>query len=152
MTTDGRVRLEILEEFLDGRRPSVSSLAESLGADAREVTAAFERLAAGRAIVLAQGTHDILMAAPFSGVRTDHQVKTSTERYDANCIWDALGIPAMLAAAGRAADATITSRCEDCGAPLTLEVRAGRVTVEPEGVVAHFAVPAASWWQDIVFT
>ena len=149
---DTQVRLSILEEFLEGRRPSVSSVAQALGADAPDVAASFERLAAGRAIVLVRGTQDILMAAPFSGVRTDHQVQTAIARYDANCIWDALGIPAMLAAAGRSGDATITSRCEDCGAPLMLEIRAGRVTAEPDDVVVHFAVPAARWWQDIVFT
>jgi len=149
---DAVVRLAIQEEFLLGRRPSVASIASTLGRDAPDVESAFDRLAAGRALVLAQGTRDILMAAPFAGVQTDFRVRCGERSYYANCIWDALGIPAMLAAAGRPSDASIESRCADCAAPLRLDVAAGRVRAEPAEVVAHFAVPAARWWDDIGFT
>lgn len=149
---DARVRLAILEEFLAERRPTVEGIGDRLGVDAREVPAAFERLAAGRAIVLARGTRDIRMAAPFSGIRTDHQVTIGAQRHYANCIWDALGIPAMLAAAERPSDATIETRCADCDATLRLDVLDERVTANPPSPVAHFAVPAAKWWADIVFT
>jgi hypothetical protein len=149
---DAAVRLAIQEEFLLGRRPTVASIASTLGRDASDVEAAFDRLAAGRALVLAQGTRDIRMAAPFAGVQTDFRVRCGDRSYYANCIWDALGIPAMLAAAGRPSDANIETRCDDCASPLWIDVTAGRVRAVPPDVVAHFAVPAAQWWADIVFT
>ena len=149
---DSQIRLEILEQYLDGRPPTVDTVAAARKVAADEVSGAFRRLAEGRAIVLVPGTTDILMAAPFAGDVTDHVVTTPKHRYHANCIWDAFGIPAMLAAAGRPAEATITTRCEDCGAPLTVDVRDGHVAANPPRPVAHFAVPAARWWADIVFT
>ncbi|HET7186808.1 MAG TPA: organomercurial lyase [Gemmatimonadaceae bacterium] len=149
---DAAVRLAIQEEFLLGRRPSVASVASTLGRDASDVDAAFDRLAAGRAVVLVQGTRDILMAAPFAGVQTDFRVRCGERSYYANCIWDAVGIPAMLAAAGRPSNASVETRCADCAAPLRLEVADGSLRAEPPDVVAHFAVPAAQWWADIVFT
>ena len=149
---DARVRLAVLEGFLLGGRPSVASVASVLTASADDVGAAFERLAAGRAFVLAPGTRDILMAAPFSGVRTDFRVRVGERSYYANCAWDALGIPAMLAAVGRSADASIETRCLDCAASLAIDVRGGELTAEPPGPVAHFGVPAARWWADIVYT
>ena len=147
-----RVRLAVLEEFLRGRRPSVASVASVVGASPVEVSSAFARLADERAFVLAAGTDDILMAAPFSAVRTDFRVRIGERSHYANCAWDALGIPAMLAGAGRPADASIETRCLDCAAPLSVQVRGGNVTADPSAPVTHFAVPAARWWADIVFT
>ncbi|HEX2779371.1 MAG TPA: organomercurial lyase [Gemmatimonadaceae bacterium] len=151
---DARVRLAVLESFLRGERPSVANVARDVADSEAEVGAAFERLAAGRAFLLEPGTRDIRMAAPFSGVPTDHRVHIGGREYFANCIWDALGIPAMLAAAGRPSEARVETRCLDCGAELALAVDADRVVAESPGLapVAHFAVPAAGWWADIVFT
>ena len=148
---DTRVRLAILDGFLAERRPTVASVASAVGAESRDVEAAFGRLAAGRAIVLTTG-HEILMAAPFAGTRTEFRVRVGERSYYANCIWDALGIPAMLAGAGRPSDAEIETRCADCAQPLAVEVRGDRVASRPDGALAHFAVPAARWWEDIVFT
>jgi len=149
---DTAVRLAIMDTFLGGAIPSVGVVASALGADIGAVEAAFDRLAAGRAIVLAPGTRDIRMAAPFAGLPTDFRVQVGGRSYYANCIWDALGIPAMLAGARRSADARIETQCPDCSAPLGLAVDAGRLTTAVSGAVAHFAVPAARWWADIVFT
>jgi signal transduction protein with GAF and PtsI domain len=149
---DGAVRLAILDEFLEERVPSVDSVARRLGDEAAAVRESFERLASGRAIVLKPGTHDIRMAAPFAAERTDFVVRVGERSYHANCIWDALGIPAMLQATDQFGDADIETTCLDCSTPLSLAVRGGRVTSDPADVVAHFGVPAARWWADIVFT
>jgi hypothetical protein len=66
-------------------------------------------------------------------------------RYFGNCVWDALGIPSMLAL-----DATIEARCGCCEDRMRLEVAAGGLT-HSEGVV-HFGVPVREWWTDIAFT
>ena len=143
---DATLRLRILHGFLAGEMPTVSSMASALRASETEVAEGFDRLAAGRAIVLVPGTHDILMAAPFAGRRTDFRVTVEDREYDANCIWDALGISGMLGGVS----ATIETRCSDCDEALRVEVRGRTISADP-GVV-HFAVPAARWWSDIVFT
>jgi hypothetical protein len=65
--------------------------------------------------------------------------------YYANCAWDALGIPAALHA-----DAVVQASDGHTGEAITLEVHAGQPAPEP--CVIHFAVPAARWWEDIVYT
>jgi hypothetical protein len=156
MTSDAEfdrlVRLTIMESFLAGDRPSVRSVSATLAAPAEQVALAFDRLAEGRAIVIAPETRDLLMAAPFAGTPTDHAVRVAERTHHANCVWDALGIPAMLAAAGQPADAAIETRCPDCAASLHLLVEAGTLTTAEGAIVAHFAVPAARWWADIGFT
>ena len=149
---DGAVRLAILETFLAGRVPSVRDVAGLVGAESEAIAQALERLAAGRAIVLAPDARELLMAAPFAAAPTDHRVRVGAREYHANCVWDALGIPAMLAGAGRPSDAVIETRCPDCAATLRLRVDGGYLTAEPPDIVAHFAVPAADWWKDIGFT
>ena len=149
---DGRVRLAILEEFLSERTPTVETVASALGLGAEDVRSAFDRLATGRAIVLVEGTHDIRMAAPFAATRSDFHVRTSTQSCYANCVWDAVGVSALLAGAGRPSDVDVHTSCADCAEPLTLRVRKGTLTADPVDAVAHFAVPASHWWDDIVFT
>ena len=143
---DATLRLRILHGFLDEERPTVESMSEALHAPAADVAAGFERLASGRAIVLAPDSHDILMAAPFAGRPTDFHVKIEGRQYDANCIWDAMGISGMLGGV----NAEIETRCGDCDEPLYLTVRDRAIIGEP--AVVHFAVPAARWWDDIGFT
>lgn len=145
--TDNDVRLHIYREFLArGAPPGVRDAARALKLSEAEVAAAYDRLASGRVIVLRPGTHDIVMAAPLSAVPTRFVVRVGDERsYYANCIWDGLGVLAMLGATG-----VVDALCGDCDEPLALRVRDGRL--EPNGAVVHFAIPAARWWEDIVFT
>ena len=143
---DASVRLGILRACLDGSTPTVSVLAASLDAKGSDVAASFDRLATGRAIVLVPGTHDIRMAAPFATRPTGFRATVAGRTYNANCIWDAMGIPAMLGATEAAIDTT----CADCNAPLHLDLRDGAMGGDQS--VVHFAVPAARWWEDIVFT
>jgi Alkylmercury lyase len=149
---DPSVRLAIMEALLGGSVPTVASVSSALGAAPDDVAAAVDRLAAGRAIVLRPGSREILMAAPLAGVRTEFSVRVGEQPLYANCIWDAVGVPVMLAGAARPADVTIETRCADCAEVLKLEVRDGRLTTNPPDAVAHFAVPAGRWWADIVFT
>ena len=65
--------------------------------------------------------------------------------YHGNCVWDALGVIAMLGS-----DGEVETSCADCDSPLELSVRDGALA--PTDTVVHFAVPAARWWEDIVFT
>ena len=85
------------------------------------------------------------MAPPFSGVATAFPVEANGKRYYANCVWDAYGIAAALPA-----DAIIPASDGHTSEPLTLEVKNGQPVLHH--YVAHFAVPTAQWWDDIVFT
>ena len=109
------------------------------------VLAAWNRLREGRAIVTGEDGIAIRMANPFSGIRTEHTFESAGVRYYANCAWDALGIPAALGRGG-----TVRSRCAHSGESLRLEV----AEEGPERCdwLFHSLVPAARWWDDIVFT
>jgi mercuric reductase len=144
---DDDVRLHILRELIaSGAAPSVRDTGAALGVSESDAAAAYERLAANRVIVLQPGTRDVLMAAPLSAVPTPHVVRMADGRlHYANCVWDALGVIAMLGM-----DGDVETVCADCEAPLRLTLRGE--ALQPTDAVVHFAVPAARWWEDIVFT
>ena len=91
------------------------------------------------------GTTQVWMAAPLSAVPTAFRVETPRGEFWGNCIWDGLGVVSMLGG-----DGTVETHCPDCEEPMTLRVE-HRDLVEGEGI-AHFAVPAARWWDNIGFT
>jgi hypothetical protein len=128
-----------------GKMPSVGQVAESVGVRVDEVKAAYSRLYQRRLLVLESDGVSIRMAPPFSGVPTQHRVRVGDTEYFANCAWDALGIPAALHRTGQ-----VVSRCEQTREPLL--IRVDERGPEPVPCVIHFAVPAALWWRDIVFT
>jgi hypothetical protein len=143
---DRDVRLLVYRRFLDdGAPPTVDDVAEALGTSPGEVEAAFRRLEAARVLVLAPGTLTVWMANPLSAFPTPFWVTTPRGAWWGTCVWDALGIPAMLSE-----DATISTTCADCSEPLDLRVGGG--SLEPTGAVAHFAVPARRWWENIGYT
>jgi hypothetical protein len=123
----------------------VAEAAAALERTTREVNLSLRRLADAHILVLQKGSGEILMAAPFSAVPTAFLVKVGDRRYYGNCIWDALGIPSMLKQ-----DATVNASCGCCGTAMTLEVANGSL-VHARGL-AHFAVAAARWWDDVVFS
>jgi len=96
-------------------------------------------------LVLEADGRSIRMASPFSEVSTKHVVEAGSIKYFANCAWDALGVIAALQEAG-----TVHSRCEQSGEPHHLTV--GLQRPEPSDCLFHCLVPAAKWWDDIVFT
>lgn len=143
-TFDREVRLAVYRKVVgEGMPPTAPEIASGLGVATSDVETSFRRLADGHVLVLAPGTPYIWMANPFSAIPTPFEVAVGDRRYFANCIWDALGIPACLHA-----DARIDTYCPDCSEPLSLEIREDELAGGVEGVI-HFAVPAARWWEDI---
>jgi hypothetical protein len=129
-----------------GTVPSSGEVAKAIDLAEEDVRASFARLHAKRLLVPEPGDPSrIRMAPPFSGVPTAFPVEANGKRYYANCVWDAYGIAAALHA-----DAVIPASDGHTGESLTLEVKNGQPILQP--YVAHFAVPAAHWWDDIVFT
>jgi hypothetical protein len=145
MALDDDVRIEVLRGFVDrGRPPVPPELAERLGTSVADVEAALRRLHDGHVLVLAPGTPYVWMANPFSAVPTPFEVRAGERSWFGNCIWDALGIVALLGGTGE-----VRTWCPDCREPLAVGVHDGEVADAPEGAVVHFAIPAAEWWADI---
>ena len=143
---DQQIRRYVYDQAMRaGRPPPIAETAAAFTVSEGDVRDSFQRLAESHILVLQPEDGEILMANPFSAVPTPFVVRSGERSYYGNCIWDALGIPAML---GR--DAVVEASCADCGTAMTLEVAAGRL--RPAQGVAHFAVPAMHWWDDVVFT
>ncbi len=146
MELDDRVRIAIYERFVaEGEPPSPASVAELLSIPKEEAQGAFHRLAEAHVIVLTPGTSEVWMANPLSAVPTSFRVETPRGSFWGNCVWDGLGAVSMLGG-----DGTVTTHCADCEEPMALRVEGGRL-VDTDGL-AHFAVPARRWWDDIGFT
>lgn len=128
----------------EGLPPAIAETSAALSRSSDEIRASFQRLADGHILVLQKGSGEILMANPFSAVPTPFLVKVDDRSYYGNCIWDGMGIPAMLKQ-----DATIEASCGCCSTAMSLKVTNGSLE-EAQGL-AHFAIPAAHWWDDIVF-
>jgi hypothetical protein len=123
-----------------GRAPA----ARELG-DEDEVRAGWRELHDAHALVLNPATDEIRMANPFSAVPTAYRVQAKGRWWYANCAWDAIGVLGAFAVDGR-----VESSCPDCGEPYAVEVSGG--TVDRPDLFFHCLVPAAQWWDDIVFT
>lgn len=142
---DKVVRHHVYDSVMQsGLLPTIAETSSALARSPADVRDSFQRLADGHILVLQQGSGEILMANPFSAVPTPFLVKAGGQAYYANCIWDAMGIPAMLKQ-----DAIIEASCGCCSTAMTLNVTNGSLE-EAQGI-AHFAIPAAHWWDDIVF-
>lgn len=145
-TFDQQVRAYIYDTVLtQGTIPIIAEVAAELGSTPSEVTAAFRRLAQGHVLVLQPENHEILMANPYSAVPTPFQVEAGGRSYWGNCVWDALGVLAMLRQDGQ-----VVAGCGDCHETMTLSVHDGQIVNSPG--IAHFSVPAKQWWDNIVFT
>jgi hypothetical protein len=143
---DRDVRLRLYGRFVEtGRPPSAAETAEALGVAPGEVESAYRRLHDERVIVLHPGTTEVWMANPLSAVPTPFSVEAGGRSFFGNCVWDALGVVAMLGGTGR-----VTTTCPDCGDPLALQVREGSLFAG-DGLV-HYEVPARRWWDDIGYT
>lgn len=128
-----------------GRAPTPDQVAEEAQVSLADVAARWGRLAEEHALVLEEGALALRMVNPFSAVPTPHRVESGGRSWYANCGWDAFGICAALHSEGR-----IATTCPDCGDQLVVHVRDG--LPDNDSYVFHCLVPAAHWWDDIVFT
>jgi hypothetical protein len=128
-----------------GRVPRAADVAGIAGVGVAEIRDSWRRLHDAHALVLHADGDEIRMANPFSAVPTPFRVDVAGQQWDANCAWDAFGVCAALGT-----DGLIDTSCPDCGESISCEVR-DRVPGDPT-LRFHCLVPAAAWWDDIVFT
>ena len=142
---DVQVRTHVYDEIITACRfPSIRDAARSVGVEESTVRDAFRRMQDAHVLVLQTDSGEILMANPFSAVPTPFLVEINDKSWWGNCIWDALGIAAMVGG-----DAVITTGCGDCNDAMQVRIEGG--SVSGEGIV-HFSVPASRWWDNIKFT
>jgi hypothetical protein len=125
--------------------PAIDDVAAALSLSPAEVEASFRRLEERHVLVFAPGTRNVWMANPLSAFPTPFRVETPRGAYWGNCVWDAFGVVAMLGG-----DGVVLTTCADCGDEMSLRVRRG--VLDPAEGVAHFAVPARRWWDNIGYT
>lgn len=128
-----------------GRSPAAGEVGRAAGLAVEDVYAGWRRLHHAHALVLNRAGTEIRMANPFSAVPTAYRVWAAGRWWYANCAWDAFGVCAAFHVDGR-----IEASCPDCGEAVTVAVRDERP--DDEGLLFHCLVPAAHWWDDIVFT
>ena len=141
------VRLYVVRTTMDTSAvPSASETAGALRITDDQAIEAYRQLAEGHVYVLEpRDPGRLRMANPFSAIPTPFEVETSGRHYYGNCVWDGLGIISLMGGTGQ-----LKTRCPDCGETMTLAV-SDRALVDKEGLV-HFSIPAARWWDDIIFT
>lgn len=143
---DTRTKLVIYQSIANSARiPARAELATQLATDLPAIDAALTRLREKKLVFLGRESGEIVMAPPFSAVPTTFAVEAGGQTHFANCVWDGYGIAAALKR-----DAKIHASCGCCGDPMRMEVKSGRPVPTPG--VAHFAVPARHWWDDLTFT
>jgi hypothetical protein len=127
-----------------GRAPSAPALADHFGAKRRDITRTLEQLAAARHLVLDDHGR-VVMAHPFATVPLGFSVMGARTLWWGGCAWDAFAMPALLQ---NEASVLVATTCPACGMAHAWNVN----RVGPPGglQVAHFLVPMAKVWDDVL--
>jgi hypothetical protein len=141
------VRLAVYETFSRaGRAPSTGELADRFGVVVSEVGDALGALASNRHVVLGDDG-SIVMAHPFSSVPLGFSVMGRDTLWWGGCAWDSFALPHLLHWED---EVLVATRCPSCARPHAWSV--GREQPPAGDQVAHFLVPVAQMWDDVVHT
>jgi hypothetical protein len=141
------LRLAVYRAFAGtGRAPSGVDLADEFGVTPAEIERGLRDLHNARHLVLSQDG-EIVMAHPFSAVPLGFSVMGRETLWWGGCCWDAFALPHLLPAEG---EVLVATRCPACSRPHAWNV--GTTAPPPGDQVAHFLVPAARMWDDVVHT
>lgn len=141
------LRLAVYEGFASsGLTPDVGELADRFETGPEEVRRGLRELHRQRHVVL-DGDDRIVMAHPFAAVPLGFAVMGSSTLWWGGCAWDSFALPHLLP---DEPEVLVSTRCPGCGAAHAWVVGRER---PPDGEqVAHFLVPVARMWDDVVFT
>lgn len=142
-----RLRVAVYRSFAEtGQPPRIADLCNELGAEEGSIRAGLRELAAGRHLVLDKDDR-ILMAHPFATIPLGFSVMGRSTLWWGGCAWDSFALPHLVP---EQSPVLVATQCPNCGRPLAWSVGTEH---PPEGEeVAHFLVPAAHMWDDVVFT
>jgi hypothetical protein len=139
------IRLAVYKQLAKtGRAPEVPALAEHFGVRKRDVRDALEALAAARHLVLDDDDR-VVLAHPFATVPLGFSVMGVRTLWWGGCAWDAFAMPSLLP---HEESVVVATTCPACGMAHAWNVnRVG----PPGGIqVAHFLVPMAHVWDDVL--
>jgi hypothetical protein len=143
---DETVRVAVYRSFAaTGAPPDTGALAGELGTVTAEIVERLRRLAVARHVVLAND--QVVMAHPFAAIPLGFAVMGTSVLWWGGCAWDSFAIPHLVYAEP---DVLVATRCPACDAPHAWVV--DRHGPPPGGQVAHFLVPVAGMWDDVVHT
>ena len=127
-----------------GTVPDDEELALRVGTDTTAVREGLRRLAAERHVVLG-AAGGIVLAHPFATESFGFSVMGEHTLWWGGCAWDSFAIPHLVDAEP---SVLVATRCPGCDAALSWVV--GRSGPPPGHEVAHFLVPMAQVWDDVV--
>ena len=144
---DEAVRLAVYGGFVsDGRPPTLDEMAARLHIDPAAVTESLRHLHAARHVVLgADG--EIVMAHPFASVPLGFSVMGHDTLWWGGCAWDSFAIPQLVE---DDPNVLVATQCPGCGKPLAWVINRESPPLGDE--VAHFLVPMAQVWDEVVHT
>jgi alkylmercury lyase len=127
-TTEAAVTRHCFRALLAGGPAAVTTLPSALGLPREDVDTAVTGLVARGAMVIERGA--VVVSSGLSHAPTPHRVVLDGAARHVCCAVDAVGIPVALGSSAR-----VDSRCELCGAPVTVTIGAGRIEPAPPSVV-----------------
>jgi hypothetical protein len=141
------LRLAVYGSFAhEGRAPTFPVLMSQFDATVDDVREGLRELATARHLALdAEG--NIAMAHPFSSVPLGFSVMGSSTLWWGGCAWDSFAIAHLLP---WETSVLVATTCPFCSAPHAWSVT--RAAPPPGEQVAHFLIPAAHMWDDVVHT
>lgn len=142
---DEDLRVAVYREFAStGRAPTVTGLAARFGVEERDVRRGLRVLQEQRHLVL-DDDGGVVMAHPFSAIPLGFSVMGASTLWWGGCVWDSFALPHLLPAEP---EVLVATRCPGCGTPHAVVV--DRREPPSGGQVAHFLVPVARMWDDVV--
>jgi hypothetical protein len=142
------LRLAVYRSFAEtGRCPDADGLAAQLGQPAATIRDGLAELAAARHVVLDDAGTAIVMAHPFAATNLGFSVMGARTLWWGGCAWDAFAIPHLVDDVPSVLVATTCPACDEAHAWTVDRIR------PPAGdQVAHFLVPVAQMWDDVLHT
>ena len=140
------LRLAIYRCFArTGRAPTRGEL-HDLGLIDDDIASGFAELADQRHIVLDE-RGEIVMAHPFASIPLGFSVMGTHTLWWGGCAWDSFALPHLLP---EERPHLVATRCPYCDTPHSWNV--DNAAPPPGDQVAHFLVPVAHIWDDVVHT
>ena len=141
-------RLHVYRRFADDAAAATpAELAAAFGVTGAEALQALRDLDDAHLVVLDRARTRIVMAHPWSADPIGFTVSGPAQKWWGGCAWDSFALPHLLPGED---EVLVATRCPACGRAHAWSV--GRRRPPDGGQVAHFLVPAARMWDDVVHT
>lgn len=143
---DEDVRLNVYQRLATtGRAPDLDQTAADVGCSRSEARQALHRLAQAHHLVL--DDDQVVLAHPFATLSVGFAVMGRHTLWWGGCAWDSFAIPQLVP---DEPEVLVSTQCPGCAAPHAWVVN--RREPPPGRQVAHFLVPVARMWDDVVHT